>query len=183
VVILNKEDPPARLAKLLDDAEPPVLLTAGGSLARAREIADARLCLIKVDALEDGAAERINIGRGPDDTAFLVYTSGSTGQPKGVMQTHGQLLRSILALGRALGITLDDRVLLVSSLWGAQALSTPWLAFMHGAALVWFPAAENGWRETCGRKRACMSCQHFRTAQPLPFGMTVGTAAEHQTAL
>jgi UDP-N-acetylmuramoyl-tripeptide--D-alanyl-D-alanine ligase len=39
------------------------------------------------------------------------------------------------------------------------------------------------WRETCGSKRACMSCQHFRTVQPLPFGMTVGTAAEHQTAL
>jgi UDP-N-acetylmuramoyl-tripeptide--D-alanyl-D-alanine ligase len=39
------------------------------------------------------------------------------------------------------------------------------------------------WRETCGRKRACMSCQHFRTVQPLPLGMTVEPAAEQQTAL
>lgn len=144
VVVLNKDDPPARLAKLLDDAEPAVLLTVGRCLAQAREIADARLCVIEVDALKDGAAERIDIDRGPDDTAFLVYTSGSTGQPKGVMQTHGQLLRSNLDVGRALGITLDDRVLLVASLWGAQALSATWLAFMHGAALVSFPAVENG---------------------------------------
>jgi len=39
------------------------------------------------------------------------------------------------------------------------------------------------WRETCGRKRACMSCQHFRTVQPLPLGMTLGTAVERQPAL
>lgn len=39
------------------------------------------------------------------------------------------------------------------------------------------------WREACGRKRVCMSCQHFRTVQPLPLGMTLETAEEHQAAL
>ena len=39
------------------------------------------------------------------------------------------------------------------------------------------------WREACGRRRACMSCQHFRTVQPLPLGMTLRTAEEHQPAL
>ena len=34
--------------------------------------------------------------------------------------------------------------MLVASLWGAQALSTTWLALMHGASLVSFPAVENG---------------------------------------
>ena len=101
--------------------------------------------VIDVDTVvADGPAESPRIDRGPDDTAFLVYTSGSTGRPKGVMQTHGQLLRSALDIGRALGIKLDDRVLLVASLWGAQALSTTWLALMHGASLVSFPAVENG---------------------------------------
>lgn len=39
------------------------------------------------------------------------------------------------------------------------------------------------WREQCGRKRACMSCQHFRTVQPLPLGMTAGAEVEYQAAL
>ncbi len=144
VVVLNAQDPPARLAQLLDDAEPAILLTVGGCLAQAEEIAGARLAVVDVDALQNGVAERPSIDVGPDDTAFLVYTSGSTGRPKGVMQTHGQLQRSALDIGRAVGITRDDRVLLVASLWGAQALSATWLALMHGASLVSFPAVENG---------------------------------------
>ena len=60
------------------------------------------------------------------------------------MQTHGQVLRSALDIGRVVGILLDDRVLLVASLWGGQALSATWLTFMHGASLVSFPAVENG---------------------------------------
>ena len=47
-------------------------------------------------------------------------------------------------IGRVVGILLDDRVLLVASLWGGQALSATWLTFMHGASLVSFPAVENG---------------------------------------
>ena len=144
VVVLNGQDPPARIAQLLDDAEPTVVLTIDRRLAQAKELAGARLVVIDVDALEEGAAERPRIDSAPDDTAFLVYTSGSTGRPKGVMQTHGQVIRGALDIGRAAGIMPDDRVLLVASLWGGQALSTTWLTLVCGASLVSFPAVENG---------------------------------------
>ena len=44
----------------------------------------------------------------PSDTAFLQYTSGSTGQPKGVVLTHGNLLSNLNAMQRVTGVTSAD---------------------------------------------------------------------------
>ncbi|MFF4402727.1 fatty acyl-AMP ligase [Streptomyces sp. NPDC001480] len=46
---------------------------------------------------------------GPDDLAFLQYTSGSTSEPRGVMVTHRNLLANQEALQRLLGTTAEDR--------------------------------------------------------------------------
>ncbi|MHB9864469.1 fatty acyl-AMP ligase [Streptomyces sp. YIM S03343] len=46
---------------------------------------------------------------GPDDLAFLQYTSGSTSKPRGVMVTHRNLMANQAALQRLLGTTADDR--------------------------------------------------------------------------
>lgn len=60
------------------------------------------------------------------------------------MQSHGQVMRGAVDLGRAAGIAAEDRILLAASLWGAQALGTSWTTFLHGAALMSFPVVENG---------------------------------------
>ncbi len=145
VVVLNKEDPPARLAQLFEDAEPAVILTIEKCLAQAEGIAGARLPVIDVDSgLAEGPTARPGIDMGPDDVAFLVYTSGSTGQPKGVMKTHGQIIRDALDVRRAARVAPEDRLLLIASLWGGQAQCTTWAALLDGASLVSFPAVENG---------------------------------------
>jgi long-chain acyl-CoA synthetase len=56
--------------------------------------------------VEDRAA-----GVTPDDLATLVYTSGTTGPPKGVMLTHGNLIATIEAITRVVSIGPDDRFL------------------------------------------------------------------------
>jgi non-ribosomal peptide synthetase component F len=100
--------------------------------------------VISVDALPPGSAENPKVERGPDDIAFLVYTSGSTGRPKGVMKTHGCILRDALDVARAASIVPEDRILLLASLWGNQALCTTWCALVNGATLMSFPVVENG---------------------------------------
>lgn len=51
------------------------------------------------------------------DVALVVYTSGATGQPKGVMLSHRNLLSNILAVNRLMGLTSDDSILVVVPLY------------------------------------------------------------------
>ncbi|GAB4320973.1 MAG: hypothetical protein Kow0059_15460 [Candidatus Sumerlaeia bacterium] len=47
---------------------------------------------------------------GPDDVAAVVFSSGSTGAPKGVMQTHRNIRSNVEAVALAMPITADDAV-------------------------------------------------------------------------
>jgi len=60
------------------------------------------------DVALDGADGWVGPGPGPDDLAFLQYTSGSTGMPKGVMVTHGNLMDNEALIGAAYGLDRDD---------------------------------------------------------------------------
>src|SRR5258706_15144369 len=58
-----------------------------------------------------------------EDLALLQYTSGSTGNPKGVMLTHANLLANIRAIGEALGVRSDD-------------VGVSWLPLYHDMGLI-----------------------------------------------
>ena len=53
---------------------------------------------------------------GPDELTQLMYTSGTTGEPKGVMHTHNTLIGTALRFIDTIGLTQDDRVLMPSPL-------------------------------------------------------------------
>ncbi len=76
--------------------------------------------VLTLDALaQQGAAlaptyphwEREALEAAPDDLATLVYTSGTTGDPKGVMLTHGNITSNVVASLRRLEVTPDDECL------------------------------------------------------------------------
>ena len=62
--------------------------------------------------------------RGPDDTAVLVYTSGTTGKPKGAELTHFQLYMNSTVAGGLFGVHSDDVVLAVLPFFHVFGLSS-----------------------------------------------------------
>ena len=67
----------------------------------------------------------------PDDIAFLQYTSGSTGDPKGVVLTHAHLLANIRAMGRAAQAGSRDVFVSWLPLYHDMGLIGAWLATLY----------------------------------------------------
>src|SRR5262249_26235520 len=69
----------------------------------------------------------------PSDTALLQYTSGSTGDPKGVVLSHANLLANIRALGEAIQAVVGDVFVSWLPLYHDMGLIGAWLATLYFA--------------------------------------------------
>ena len=85
---------------------------------------------------------------GPDRRALIVYTSGTTGRPKGVVSTHGNVEAQVSSLVTAWEWTARDRTLLVLPLHHVHGIiNVVWSAVAVGATLEMLPQfdAERTW--------------------------------------
>lgn len=73
-----------------------------------------------------------------DDIAFIQYTSGSTGNPKGVVLTHANLLANIRAIGQAIGVTPVDVFVSWLPLYYDMGLISAWLVSPSTSATRWW---------------------------------------------
>jgi non-ribosomal peptide synthetase component F len=134
---LEPTQPPARLDALLDDARPALLLTGGRLHHRLRADGISVMC---VDELDDVSAPsglaRAEASPHAEQAAYVVYTSGSTGAPKGVVVPHAPLLAHCRAVATAYALSPADRVLQFSSLAFDVAAEELFPTWASGASVV-----------------------------------------------
>ncbi|HEU4367514.1 MAG TPA: AMP-binding protein [Methylomirabilota bacterium] len=136
------EEYAARQVRILDNAQARLLVTfpevqrvAGLLRPRVRSLAG----VTTLEGLAPAPAAPPP-GLGPDDPALIQYTSGSTGDPKGVLLSHANLLANIRALGQALGVRPDDVCVSWLPLYHDMGLIGLWLGSLyHGVPAVILP--------------------------------------------
>ncbi len=125
-VVLDPAYPAARLRRTLEAARPRALLhlEAAGPLPEALEAWTASAGVPRL-ALPERPAAGFLAGRpdappavetGPDDVAYLAFTSGTTGLPRGIVGTHRPLAHFVAWQRGAFGLAADDRFSLLSGL-------------------------------------------------------------------
>ena len=85
--------------------------------------------------VEDARERALAVSK--DDLSDFLFTSGTTGNPKGVMTCHGQNIRSFMAWSEVVGLREGDRYLIVMPFFHSFGYKAGWLAcLMRGATAL-----------------------------------------------
>ncbi|HET9185583.1 MAG TPA: amino acid adenylation domain-containing protein, partial [Solirubrobacterales bacterium] len=135
-VPLDPEYPRERLAFMLADTGARLVVTE----ERLRPLLPPgveALCLDeRADAIAAESGERPARRGLPEGTACVVYTSGSTGQPKGVMLTHRGIVNLIVSFIRSYSPDVEDRMLPLTSVASASFVGEIFPILCADGALV-----------------------------------------------
>ncbi|WP_186066623.1 non-ribosomal peptide synthetase/type I polyketide synthase [Burkholderia gladioli] len=134
---LDPDYPPERLDYLVEDARPRALVGDAGLIAALAARLPSPPPSIALDAatLDAWPAEPPPLALHGDHLAYLVYTSGSTGQPKGVAITHRNVARLVHRNGY-FDAAAAPRVLQFASLNFDAATFEIWAPLLNGGTLV-----------------------------------------------
>jgi len=146
-VPIDPLSPPARASAILSDCDVSALVSTGeragsvlsGPLAHVPLLApDAGGALLWSDL--DGRRGPPSLGRGdPDDLAYVLYTSGSTGVPKGVCISHRNALAFVEWAAREVEVRPDDRLSNHAPLHFDLSVFDLYAAFLASACVVMVP--------------------------------------------
>jgi amino acid adenylation domain-containing protein len=144
-VPLDPSYPRAWLTAMLEDAQPSLIVTNRANRGTAINLVRQTGQIIDIDNLDSNFSDRSpGLSVLPGCFAYLFYTSGSTGQPKGVPQTHRNVLHQIATYTNALELSANDRCTLLHSHGFSASRLDIFGALLNGAALLPFPTLNEG---------------------------------------
>jgi 1-acyl-sn-glycerol-3-phosphate acyltransferase len=160
------EDHVLRHAGILDNARAALLVTVPEAMVVAR-LLQARVPglhhVVTARQLAAEGGEPVPVALHGDDIAFIQYTSGSTGNPKGVALTHANLLANLRAMAQAVQATPRDVFVSWLPLYHDMGLIGAWLGALYvGYPLVVmsplaFLARPERWLQALSRHRGTLS--------------------------
>nr|WP_249673346.1 FadD3 family acyl-CoA ligase [Pseudomonas sp. PIA16] len=92
--------------------------------------------LAKGEAVSELQARQRALAVGPQDLSDLLFTSGTTGKPKGVMSAHGQNLRAYNEYVSVIGLRPGDRYLIINPFFHAFGYKAGWLTCLLAGATI-----------------------------------------------
>ena len=109
---LDSEFPAERLGAIVEDADPPVVLTQSHLVDRVPVTGADYFCLDSDwERLAGESTANLGVPVGGKDLAYAIYTSGSTGKPKGVLNVHEGIINRLLWMQDEFLLEPGDRVL------------------------------------------------------------------------
>ena len=137
--------PRARIQYILEDSGPSVIVTNSRNRAVAGELAGAETAIINMDELDEGISDAdLGLSISPGSPNAIYYTSGTTGQPKGVIRVHRNTLHGIMNQTNAYHTCPEDRISLTASQCYAASATDTFGALLNGACLLPFDVSAEG---------------------------------------
>ncbi|BAY05184.1 amino acid adenylation domain-containing protein [Anabaena cylindrica PCC 7122] len=132
--------PQERLAFMLSDSQVSILLTQQHLVEKLPEHQATVICLdTDSKAIELENQEKVSNGANPENLAYVMYTSGSTGQPKGVCVLHLGVVRLVKETNYA-NLSSEEVFLQLAPLAFDASTFEIWGSLLNGGRLVIFPA-------------------------------------------
>ncbi|NEQ10523.1 MAG: amino acid adenylation domain-containing protein, partial [Moorea sp. SIO4E2] len=135
---LDPTYPPERLALMVENAGLKVILTETGLSENLPQVADCVNLNTQEKTIAAHPKENLDLPTTATSLAYVMYTSGSTGQPKGVSVTHRNIVRLVKNTNYA-QFTTNDVVLQLASVSFDAATWEIWGSLLNGSRLVLFP--------------------------------------------
>ncbi len=137
-VPLDPDYPPQRLQFILKDANIPLVVTQPS--LNTRLPASEELILVNLDStwtiINDEDPSNFSQEIRPDSLAYILYSSGTTGAPKGIMVSHGALANFVQTASKDFLFTPKDRVLQFASIGFDVSVEEIFPCLTSGSALV-----------------------------------------------
>ena len=138
-VLVNTRFAPPEIEHVLSDSDVCLTVVDGQTAGRVPQVRP-HWDVGELTAPGPDAAELPGLAAASTDIANILYTSGTTGWPKGAMQTHGNLVFNARTVRSVLGVTAADRTLVVAPMFHATGIVSQLVGFgAHGAARVFQP--------------------------------------------
>ena len=144
-VAIDPSDPADRLDAILSEAGISLIVTDSTHAVLAAGLAGGNRQVLDVEVLDDlGSVDNLDKTILPSDPAYIFYTSGTTGRPKGVVDSHRNVLHNIMRYTNNLQIQADDRLTLLQACSFSGSVSSLFCALLNGATVFTFDVRQDG---------------------------------------
>jgi acyl-coenzyme A synthetase/AMP-(fatty) acid ligase len=142
-VVLSPDQPLDKLAAIWEDAQKPLVVTDQSLGPKAAELTGQPALWMDFNAKPDRAFDLDSIHPRPDTLAALFYTSGTTGEPKGVMIPNELILHNAWFNYDRYQISQQDHVALMAAHGFSASMSLSLCVILIGATLHLRPGKVN----------------------------------------